>query len=309
MNNNPERSQFAQDREDSEDSMIQTKDQQIARLRDALEKIAGVNIVSWWNGTEYVNVRDVAREVLAESPTTSHAAKTETEEKNRKGKRRVSTAENSLPCLPIACPFCEGTKNVVRTMASFNGSQYYVMCDTCKAHTRLVDSHEEAVEAWNRRPSTPPKKEAGICSECEGTGKVGELINGKVIVSPCPACKCKKCNGNGEYIKPFVGLKPCPDCVGNLHAESTKEPLEGVDKDALQEAIEFSEGKYPNFHNIFKECQKTIQTLEDELGTLRPAFPQAAATPPPTKEAKNQRGELTAEGGGMRCEGLNTEGK
>ena len=47
------------------------------------------------------------------------------------------------------CPFCGG-------LAKITGSQYctdmrWVICKDCHASTTVLDSEEEAIEAWNRR--------------------------------------------------------------------------------------------------------------------------------------------------------------
>lgn len=74
------------------------------------------------------------------------------------------------------------------------------------------------------KPESPSAAVEEKCGICNGHG-YGWMKNGVMFDQdlPCSVCggagKCKRCKGNGEFIKPFVGLKDCPDCNGTGKAQ------------------------------------------------------------------------------------------
>lgn len=60
----------------------------------------------------------------------------------------------------IPCPFCQKEKAILLTTKNSifepfveEGIAYHVMCTECGASTRKCYTKEQAIKAWNRRPS------------------------------------------------------------------------------------------------------------------------------------------------------------
>ncbi len=116
-----------------------------------------------------------------------------------------------------ACPGC-GSMDIKKLTGDLTGQAKFLECQ-CGWAGPIRTTHEEAIEAWNRRATTYAQEEQGLrealkaAIECHEAAERGdttyfpiEQMRSALSHSPAPKV-CQKCNGSG--IAPGFCYKKC----------------------------------------------------------------------------------------------------